>query len=59
MRHKRRLFLTCRLLGEVTRLDKHGKPTELRPKIIFDKLAALSDKEQMALPLEGIEDDEP
>tara|TARA_R110002050_G_scaffold217409_1_gene353453 strand:+ start:684 stop:1667 length:984 start_codon:yes stop_codon:yes gene_type:complete len=58
VRHKKQFFLTCRLEGEVTRLGKQNKPTELRPKIIFDSLEALSESEQIPLPLDGVEDTE-
>ncbi|MBS0632526.1 MAG: hypothetical protein JSS11_11470, partial [Verrucomicrobia bacterium] len=58
VKHKKHLFLTCRLSGEITRLDKKGNPTELRPKIIFDSLESLPDREQISLPLTTDENDE-
>jgi hypothetical protein len=57
--HKKQLFLNCRIYGEITRMDKKGNPTEPRPKIVFNKLVALSNQEQSSLPfaVEGEDED--
>lgn len=57
VRFKKHLFLKCRIHGEITRLDKHGSPTEKRPKIRFQSLVTLSDEEQFGLKLEDQDED--
>jgi hypothetical protein len=58
VRHKKQLFLSCRIAGEITRLDKKGNPTEFRPKIIFDSLIPLPENEQINLPFTTDEETE-
>lgn len=50
VRFKKNLFLTCRLRGEVSRLDKRGLPTEKKPRLIIDSLRTLSPREQLRFP---------
>ena len=57
VRFKKHLFLQCQIIGEITRLDKNGKPTEFRPKIFIEDLTILSDKEQPGLSFGEEEDD--
>jgi len=57
VRFKKHLFLKCRIHGEITRLDKNGRPVEKRPKIKFEKLETLSNEEQFGLNLEDQDED--
>jgi hypothetical protein len=52
VRFKRNLFLLCQITGTITRADKKGNPTELRPQIIFADLKILSEADQPELPLD-------
>jgi hypothetical protein len=57
VRFKRHLFLQCQITGKITRADKKGNPTELRPQIVFSDLNILSETEQPELPLD-LDDEE-
>jgi len=47
VRFKPHMFLRCRIVGEITRLnDETGESDEPRPKIIFDDLILLQDENQ-------------
>jgi len=54
--YKKHLFLHCLIKGTISRLDEKGRPIATRPKVIFDDLEILSDKEQ--LEFEGIDYDQ-
>lgn len=57
IRFKAELFLRCRIVGTVSRADRFGAPTELRPKIIFSDLVPLEG--DLAAPAQqGLFDDE-
>lgn len=56
--YKRHLFMTCRMHGVISRSDETGQPNARKPKIIFTDLEVLSDKEQLDLPIEFVDDDE-
>ncbi len=47
--YKRCLFLKCRISGEISRLDKKGKVTETRPKIIFTYLEPIEGGQNLNL----------
>jgi hypothetical protein len=49
--------LKCRIHGEITRLDKNGRPLEKRPKIRFERLETLSNEEQFAINLKDQNED--
>jgi hypothetical protein len=57
VRFKKHLFLKCRIHGEITRLDKNGRPLEKRPKIRFERLETLSNEEQFAINLKDQNED--
>ena len=44
VRYKPALFLKCKILGIVNRMDEKGQPTERRPKIYFSDLIPLEEK---------------
>lgn len=57
VRFKPELFILCRIIGTVTRADKLGTSTELRPKIIFSNLIPL-ETEPIPQKTPGLFDDE-
>ena len=57
VRFKPELFLKCKIIGTITRIDRIGNPTELRPKIIFNDLVPL-ENEPSTPDQQGLFDDE-
>ena len=48
--YKNALFLKCKIIGAINRLDKFGKITEKRPKIVFSEILPL-ENDDSNLPL--------
>lgn len=51
VRYKSHLFLSCRIIGEITRANKNGVAVEHRPRIIFENLTILNEKQQLELDM--------
>lgn len=57
VRFKPELFIRCKIVGKITRADRLGEPTELRPKIVFQNLSPL-ESDVAAPSQQGLFDDE-
>lgn len=57
VRFKPGLFLRCTIIGTITRADRLGRPTELRPKIVFSNLVPLGGESDNSVQ-QGLFDDE-